>query len=187
MMKGIVKTVCLAWLVFSSSVYSATIYYEAADLTDIVVGQDLWNYRYEVHDLSTDANGFDIFFPVSFGFQFGDLENNPAIPSSDWDVIAIQPDPLLPADGLLDAISLASVPALPEVFNIDFIWRGSGTPGSQPFEVFNDNFDIIASGRTVPLGITHIPEPGIIWLMLAGLLMWGAEISHRNSKHVCRC
>ena len=165
---------CLAWLVISLSflalpVQAATIRYEASDLADVNAGEDLWRYRYQVSDQSfLTSSGFDIFFNVADGYLFGDL-NTPTTSNPDWDVISIQSDPALPHDGFLDALALVDNPSLTDSFFIDFIWRGVGGPASQRFEVFDDNFDLIESGRTIPFGSTGVPEPTTAWLALFGL------------------
>lgn len=166
---------CLAWLVISLSflalpVQAATIRYEASDLADVNAGEDLWRYRYQVSDQSflTDS-GFDIFFDVADGYLFDDL-NSPTTPNGGWDVISIQPDPVLPHDGFLDALALVDNPSLTDSFFIDFIWRGVGAPASQRFEVYDNNFDVIDSGLTIPFGPTGVPEPATAWLALFGLV-----------------
>lgn len=156
---------------------AGTITYLATDLTDTTPGQDLWQYRYLLSGFSFGLNsGFDIFFPLSDGYLFGDLENDPPEPNPDWDVLSVQPDTNLPADGFLDALALTNSPSLAAPFTITFIWRGTGTPGSQPFEIFDDTFTVIDEGGTVPAGGTPVPEPTSALLFLSGVaLLWGGK------------
>lgn len=110
---------------------ATAIHYEIADLTDTTPGEDLWQYRYDLSGFSGGEFGFDIYFPLSGGFQPSDL-SNPTSPNGDWDVLVIQPDPGIPADGFFDAARLAAPPLLPATyFSADFIWHGPGVPGSQ--------------------------------------------------------
>ena len=64
-------------------------------------------------------------------------------------MLTFQPDPLLPAAGSYDARALAGNASLAETFNVDFIWRGAGVPGSQNFAIFDANFHVIESGSTI--------------------------------------
>ena len=45
--------------------------------------------------------------------------------NADWDVIAVQPDPALPADGFFDALALSPGASLSDPFAIAFVWLGS--------------------------------------------------------------
>jgi hypothetical protein len=156
------------------SAAGAMIQYEAVDLPDTVPGEDLWQYHYTVSGYSLLAGqGFDVFFAVADGFQFGDLVDPQTGPSSDWDVLAIQADPGLPADGLFDVVALVDDPAPGATFVSTFIWRGTGAPGAQHFELFDEQFAITESGTTTPL--TVAPEPTLFGLAVIGLLAIGAS------------
>jgi hypothetical protein len=156
---------------------AGTITYQATDLTDTTLGEDLWQYSYILSGFNFGPNfGFDIFFPLSVGYLFGDLQANPLAPNADWDVVTLQPDPSLPDDGALDALALVNNPSLADAFTIAFIWRGNGTPGAQPFEIFDDTFAVIDEGITIPAGGTPVPEPTSIVLLLSGAaLLWGGK------------
>lgn len=161
------------------AVAATTIEYRATDLTDLVVDEDLWRYEYRVSGRSFFVDlGFDVYFPVAGGFQFEDLGQ--ALPANaDWDVFDLQPDAALPADGAYDALALVDAASLAGFFSIDFIWRGTGAPGSQPFEIFDAStpgaFSILEAGRTVPLRDGgQVPTPGSLGLLLGGLAVMGA-------------
>jgi len=163
------------------SVHAATITYETTDLVDTTPGEDLWQYRYLVSGFTFPLNfGFDILFPLSEGYLFGDIRNTPP-PNGDWDTVALQPDPALPDDGRYDALALVNNASLASAFVADFIWRGTGTPGSQPFEIFDDTFAVIDEGRTIPAGGTLVPEPTTLVLSLSGVaLLWGSKQMRRR-------
>ena len=152
---------------------ATTITYEATDLADITPGEDLWQYRYLVSGVTFPlGSGFDIFFPLANGFLAGDLTNTPS-PNADWDTIALQPDPGLLDDGRYDALALVNNASLADAFVMDFVWRGTGAPGSQRFEIFDDTFAVIDEGITSPAGGTPVPEPGTLTLLVGpGLLGW---------------
>jgi hypothetical protein len=168
------KSFFAAILILSPSLASATtITYTAIDLADSVGGEDLWRYTYTVSASTFDMDfGFDIFFDPSLYEQ---LQDPPPIVNGDWDAITLQPDPLLPDDGLYDALALVDGASLLDVFTVDFVYVGVGIPGSQPFEVFDPSFDVIESGSTVP-----IPEPSTAALMALGLVGLAAKRRRSN-------
>ena len=81
---------------------------------------------------------------------YSQLQNPVPIDNTDWDILVIQPDPLLFADaGTYDALALVDSPSLADSFSVDFIWLGEGVPSIQNFEIHDANFEVIASGNTV--------------------------------------
>jgi hypothetical protein len=174
-MKSLLKASLGLLLICSGSNASATVIrYQAIDLADSVVGQDLWQYRYDVSGLPGSAVGFDVFFNLSEGYQAGDL-SDPLAPNGDWTVVLLQPDPVLPDDGRFYAEIVAVSPVLPNLpdtyFSVNFVWPGTGAPGGQSFAIYDANFDILEAGRTRPFG-EAIPEPAVPALLLAGLFGW---------------
>jgi hypothetical protein len=149
-----------------SAALATTIRYQATDLADVVAGEDLWEYRYQVSGFASPAYGFDIFFPVDDGFLYGDLQASTA--HRDWDVLLIQPDPLLPDDGRYDAVASVANPSLADFFTVQFLWRKVGTtPDSQRFEIFDNGLAVLQTGWTIPLDQT-VPEPGTLGLAAVG-------------------
>jgi hypothetical protein len=161
----------------SSQPASATIVtYSAMDLPDINVGEDLWRYSYVVDGFPSQ----DIDVQIMFNYAtYSDLSIGGAIPVG-LDAFTTQSDLSIPADGSLDIIvfSGAAAPTFP--IYLDFVWHGSGAPGSQSFTVYdpNDpNFAAIDGGQTAPAGVAPppppppptVPEPGIVYLILLGL------------------
>ena len=147
----------------AGNAYATSIIYEAVDLADTTFGEDLWQYDYSVSDYTfNDSYGFTIYFDYTL---YGDLEDFPTSPNSDWNVLTWDPDTSLHDDGAYDAWALVNGASLADLFQVDFIWLGPGNPGSQPLEVYDDNWSVIESGNTAP-----IPEPGTILLVGSGLL-----------------
>jgi hypothetical protein len=143
---------------------AGTITYQATNLADTTPGEDLWQYQYLLSGFGFAlGSGFDIFFPLSEGYLFGDIQDTPP-PNADWDTVALQPDPALPDDGRYDAVALVTNASLADAFIVDFVWRGTGTPGAQRFELFDDTFAVIERGSTTP-----IPEPGTLLLFTSGI------------------
>ena len=139
--------------------------FEVFDLADTTPGQDLWEYRYTVSDLTlTTGQGFTIFFDFN---RYALLQNPPPLVNADWDPLTVQPDVALHSNGFYDAQALRNNPSLADPFKVRFVWLGSaGTvPGAQPVTVYNADFSTQSQGQTVP-------EPTAFALLLAaaGLL-----------------
>ena len=162
----ITTAIILTLLLFpAGKAHAITILYEATDLTDVTPGQDLWKYAYTVSDYSFDMDyDFTIWFDYTL---YSALEDPPPFVNADWDPIVWQPDTSIPDDGAYDALSLVDAASLADPFTVSFVWLGSGTPGSQPFDVYDPSFNTIESGQTSP-----VPEPASVLLVgsaLAGL------------------
>jgi hypothetical protein len=150
--------------------------FQATDLADQVQGQDLWRYDYQPGGIPLKANeGFTIYFDTAL---YENLQQPPPVPNGDLDAITIQPDPVLQADGFYDVLALVDDPSLAGDFSVSFVWKGSGVPGAQGFEIYNTSFQVIASGVTVA-----VPEPA--WatsIMAVGLgVFWAAGTLRRRA------
>jgi len=163
-----------ASILVAAPVAAISIRYAVTDLADTRPGEDLWRYEYTV-----DAFPFDAGYGFSIGFEPGatvHLEESPTAPDPAWDVITLQPDPLLPAEGLFDALALVDSPPVATLFAVTFVWNGAGPPGPQPFVVYDPGFHTVESGTTV------VPEPGTGLLVAAGLgLLAGWQRRPRRS------
>lgn len=145
--------------------YAIQINYEAEDLADQGTG-DLWQYTYIVSDHTFfEYEGFTIYFDL---WDFDLLDPFPVAPNVDWDVLTWDPDPALPDDGAFDAMSLIDSPSLTDPFTVSFVWLGNGTPGSQYFEIYDPNYDVIELGDTV--AAAPVPEPTTLFLLGTGLI-----------------
>ena len=176
----------LILLASPGSTQATTIQFTATDLNDTLgPGGDLWQYNYAVSGLTFPMNyDFSILFSSNL---YRDLEN-PLPPVTDWDILTLQPDPALPADGLYDALALVDNASLANPFTVRFVWLGGSgtTPGAQPFAI--NEFDaqgnflrIAESGQTQTLA--PVPEPGTFVLLsmgLVGLLGWSRVV--RNAR-----
>jgi hypothetical protein len=166
-------------------VRATTIDYIVTDLADATPGEDLWRYDYAVSGRTfLQSEFFDIYFNASL---YGTLTSEPA-PSADWDVLILQqPDPtkLQPFDkGIFDAFALTGNPSLSGLFSVAFIYLGTGSPGAQPFDIFDANSNPLETGLTsVPAGV--IPEPSTVTLSLIALVGFVMGL-HRRRK-IRRC
>ena len=143
--------------------HAIQISYETVNLADTTPGENLWQYSYTVEDYSFDMDyGFTIYFDY---LLYSDLEDPAPYVNDDWDPIVWQPDTAIPDDGAYDALALEDVASLADSFDVSFVWLGSDVPGSQFFEVYDPDFNIIRSGETAP-----VPEPATLLLVGSGLL-----------------
>ena len=166
----------LLFVMASSSVVGrgATIFYEPTDIIDSTSGQDLWQYRYTVSDVAFDVDqGFSIEFDRSL---YEDLQSPPPPVNGDWNVLTLQPDLLLPDDGFYDAFALVIGASLSDQFSVQFVYLGTGTPGSQAFTInqfdaqgnFESELDRGVTQLATP-GPSEIPEPSTLVFALVGL------------------
>jgi hypothetical protein len=149
-------------LTLPGSAQALAIRFESIDLADLLPGEDLREYRYQVSEFPFAAgHGFSILFEPD---SYGRLDDPPPV-NADWDVLVLQPDPQLPDDGLYDALALAPNPSVADPFVVSFVWLGAGDPGPQPFVVYDPSFQVVASGETAV-----VPEPSGAAMLAAALL-----------------
>lgn len=142
----------------------------------INLGGTSYNYSYSLNGFALQMNqALDIQFDPAL---YGALSNQTV--GAGFTSVLFQPNNPPGTPG--DYIALASVnnPPLAGPFGVNFLYKGLGTPGVQPY--FIDQFDqngnfisIVGSGSTTPpRGTSATPEPGTFWLGGMALLMVGA-------------
>lgn len=139
------------------------------------LGGQTWQFDYTVTNDSEalTIDEFTIYFDRTL---FGSLV---IVGAPDvWDPLVAQPDLELPSDGFFDALALAFgiAPGLSlSGFSVAFTFLGSGTPGSQPFDIVDpETFAVLASGVT-SLAAQAVPEPGTLSLLLLAAFVAGAQ------------
>ena len=158
------------------------IQFQAIDLADTTVGQDLWQFQYSLGGFDFQAGqGFSIFFDPQL---YTNLQNPQPDPSSIWSCIVVQPDVILQQPGFFDSQALVNSPSLADIFQVDCVWLGQGTPGPQFFSIYDVNFSTISGGSTV----TGVPEPQVLSflsLSILGLWTWRYRFSRmlQTSKY----
>ncbi len=158
-----------------------TIQYQATDLADLTPGEDLWAYQYFPSAFPFPADhGFAIFFD----YETTAALTNPVAPA-DWDPLAADPIPATLSDGYYDALALIDDPSVAGIFSVQFVWSGAGSPGSQPFEIYeliNGTPVPFEFGDTVPFGADPIPEPSSLLLVAAGAAGLVRRVRHRSRR-----
>ncbi len=151
----------------------------SVDFTAISLGSGTWQYDYTLQGLFSANWGVAIYFPTPdyVGGSISDL----ATGSSDWLTFAFHADPTIPAPGEYDIVALVDSPSLGSVFDVTFQWNGTGTPGTQAFDLFDytNGADLLASGNTTAAS-TVVPEPTTFLLMLSAGLAYLAVLLIRR-------
>jgi hypothetical protein len=166
----------LTGVLIISSASAATIEFVTTDLPDVTPGEDLWSYEYTVAGRTfLQSEFFDIYFDP---LLYGTLAPGPVL-NAGWDTRVLQqPNPvnLPPFDrGIFDSFALVNNPSLAAAFSVSFVYLGTGSPGSQPFEIFDASANLLESGLTSPAA-GAIPEPSSIVLSLLGLAVFGTKL-----------
>lgn len=141
--------------------------YEAQNLTDETVGEDLWQYTFYLTGYNFQANqGLSIFFDYQKFMKLAHPNQSSLDPI--WNVLVVQRDLSLSADGFFDALATANSPSLATPFLVNFVYLGGdGNPGDLPFYTYDPGFNVISSGV-----ITTVPEPGTWALLGLGSAAW---------------
>ena len=134
------------------------------------IGGTSYQYEYTVtNDGSLGAGVAVEWFAILFDPALYD-ESSLAIvttdpPASDWDELILGSGLLVDAaydvfaltGGIADGDGISG-------FAIEFTWLGSGTPGTQGFEIYDpNNFDLLETGQTLS---NVVPEPGTLALFI---------------------
>lgn len=152
------------------------------DYTTTSLGGNLWRYDYTINN-TTPSIGFDG-FTVYFDVNSFELLTGATAPAN-WDLLVLEPDTTLPADGLYDALHLGG-PVGDGVslsgFSVSLTYLGAGTPGAQPFELYmSDPFAVVYTGETSELRDPgQLPEPTSLALVLLAI---GGAAASRRSRH----
>ena len=140
--------------------------YTRTDLPDTVVGQDAWRHTYTFSGALDPFHGLTLIYDHT---RFADLQlgSVDAVLSE----LVIQPDTGLAADGLVELTAMSALaPSFSTQFDLDFVRTGA-LADHHPYEVFDDGFNVIASGNAT---LAPIPEPSVAALMVSGIVLVAA-------------
>lgn len=157
----------IAMTLVTHRVNATALSYETVDVPDMIVGVDRLKYIYHLDGTFATFYGFNLIYDSA---HYADLDVVVPLDPSLWFSSITAPDPLVPLDGLLSYMALADIADASTTFEVEFSRTGTGPPGSQPYELFDDSFNIIASSRTTTLA-TNVPEPPTLSIMFAGLFL----------------
>jgi hypothetical protein len=162
---------CAAGLAMGTA-HAASVSYQLTDLADVTPGEDLWQIDYTLSGPLDTFQGVTLYFAAGAYAQLTLLGNDSP---ADIDVAPpIDPDAGLGTDGLVSVLAFNTLDAsFQGHFGLSMVWLGSGKPGAQAYDVFDDSFNVIATGTTTPA----VPEPTTWLLLLAGLSVAG--LAHR--------
>jgi hypothetical protein len=164
----------LILLISNRPLRADSIDYQATDL-----GAGQWEYTYTLNGFDlTNGELIAIYFDLS---DYSNLDPSPVSPSSDWYLQVFQPDPGIPAPGELDLVAQVDSPTLADTFTEDFTYLGTGTPGAQPFTLYDADFNDVEDEETTP-ALSPVPEPPTLLLVgsvLALALLFRSQFRKR--------
>jgi len=150
----------LAWLgamlgaMTVSAAARSQVTYTATDLSG-----STWQYNYTFTNSLTSGNIGEVTVYFALGSYSGlSMASSPG----NWSPVVAQPDAGLPADGFFDVQATTAGLATGQSvsgFSVDFTWLGTGTPGSQLFNIVNPvDYSTQYAGSTAPAGARQAPE-----------------------------
>jgi hypothetical protein len=174
-------------ILIAACVVVGTMAFNAADAQAIAIqfdttnkGGDVWQYSYSVSDFAFGANqALFIDFDSNLYSDLQDttplIQDTSPTPQPVWFTTTFPTSVATPGNvgdlppGSFVAVSLVDGASLATPFTMTFTWLGSGTPGSQPFTVYQldgdlNVVDVLASGAT-----SAVPEPATLALTATGL------------------
>jgi hypothetical protein len=151
---------------------AATIQYQVAP----TLTAGVYEFTYFINGTFSANQEIDIQFDPSL---YTALSNGQASPSSDWDLMLLQPNMPLGGTGDYQAYAMVNNPSLAGPFKVDGTYTGSGTPGSQAFTIKtldSSGMNVIsetAPSWTTPYNTDPVPEPSSVFLSAVGLSVLG--------------
>lgn len=163
-------------LLFSGAAQGALVEYGATQLSG-----SLWRFEYVVNNLALSGSIAEItaYFDAAF------YSNLTVVGSPlEWDSIVVAADSAIPTYGFFDALALGNgiLSAQSQAgFSVQFDFLGTGGPTSQPFELRDSSFRLLAQGNTV--AVTAVPEPNVCALLISGLAGLAYVVKRRGCQH----
>lgn len=139
-------------------------------LTDF--GSGNWGYSYTItnNDISGGLYVFDIYFPTVSSpeaFNYSNFTETANPDPTNWSSTIFPPSNPGDLSAIYDVEAQNTPLALNASlygFEVSFTYTGSAVLGSQYFEIYNTDFNLLESGDTV-----LVPEPGTMMLLASGI------------------
>lgn len=146
------------------------------DYEVVSLGGNQYRYIYSVVNNGAFANGaaiglFDILFDPDLYLETSLSIVTDAGIASEWVELILDSGAGVPAAydvlAMLDGVTVGQTVT---GFAVEFEWLGAGAPGAQAYEIYDPTtYALLATGMTTP-----VPEPKVIWMMLAALALIAA-------------
>jgi hypothetical protein len=160
-------------VVFTGCATANTVTFTTTLVTPGAPGVAVWENDYTLSGFSfVQYEDFQLLFDPAV---FQTLLNGAATPSSDWDLLLVQPDPGLPAAGVYDMMALANGPSFAGPFSVQYMLLGSTPPASQVYQVLqlDSNGNVVGDSLEIGTALAPsgaVPEPSSLQLYaIAGL------------------
>ena len=128
---------------------------------------------------------FDVLFDPAQYLESSLTITTPPPLSGNWDQMFLASSPGVAAaydvlaltGGIADGATVTG-------FSVDFKWIGAGTPGSQPYEIYDPStFALLGQGVTA----SPVPVPAALWLFGSGLVaLLGTVGTSKGKKRIVR-
>ena len=165
--KKILAVLGLSTSLYGACIAHAAVQYQLIDLADPVGAPDMMELVYNIDNGFIAGGGFNLIYSPA---QFADLQVTAPL-DANWFPSLTQPDAAAPLDGVLSYMALVDSAAGPRTFTVTFTNVGSGKPGAQTYELFDDSFNVVGSGLTTPIAV--VPELPLAAMLSAGLPLLG--------------
>ncbi len=158
--------VLLAYCAAGAAHAATSLTFTRTDLPDTVAGQDAWRHSYTFSGALDPFHGITLIFDHT---RFADLQLGSV--DAVFSTYIVPPDAGLAADGLVELTATGALASSYSTqFDLDFVRIGT-LPDQHPYDVFDDGFNVIASGSAT---LAPIPEPSVAALMLSGIALVAA-------------
>ena len=152
----------------------------------VPMGGNVYRYVYSITNTgSGSVQLFDIYFNTALYDESSLQIVSPANIQLAWSEKKLVSLPGVPV--AYDALALqGGIPAGGSAsgFSVQFTWIGSGTPGSQAFDIFNPTtFAKLESGTTAPEPASTVPLPPSLPLVMTGLGLAFAAAYQRRLRN----
>ena len=162
------------WLTLALAGFALRAHATVIDYQLVPLGGNSYQYIYTVQNdgslgAGTSISEFDLLFDPTLYDESSLTLASPTTISGNWSEIFLASGLSVPAayDALATSAGIG-VGSGVTGFAVDFTWLGPGTPGAQPYEIYDPNsFVLLEQGTTV--AVSAVPIPAALWLLASGI------------------